>query len=111
MIDDIERGSFFLHRFKSIHEAEYILGIIEIPGSYILDLDNYSIELLQQLKAELDVVGQRRKLSVARRENRMEIATLAENLVHISSLFRIPAVLSTETADPAFKQGLVKLIF
>ena len=111
MVDDIERRGLFLQGLQGIHETEDVLGIVEVTGTHILNLHHYRIEFLKHVYTELDMVGQRGQLGIARREHGMEIATLTEYLVHVSSLFRIPAVLGTETADPAFKQGLVKLIF
>ena len=57
------------------------------------------------------MVGMRSELGVARVEDNRKISPFAENVVHVPSPLRIPAVLRTETADLALVQGLVKLFF
>ncbi len=55
------------------------------------------------------MVRQRSQLSVTGIEYSMKVTPVTENVIHIPSAFGIPAVLCTETADLALKQGLVKL--
>ena len=57
------------------------------------------------------MIGKRSKFGVTRCENRLKIASLTEDVIHISSMLSVPAVLGAETADRAPCQGSVQLVF
>ena len=110
MIYYIKRRCFILHGLEHIHKTEHVFCIIEITGTYVLDIHNDSTETLEFLKSKLDMVSLRSKFRITRREDLLQISPLSKNVIPVSSLLSIPAVLCTEVSDPAVKQSLVKLV-
>ena len=111
MVDNVQGRRFIAQVPEHLHQAEYVLGIVEVPGSYVLDLDHHGIERADGLQVERNVVRARRQLGVARIEDDLQVAPFLEQLVHITVMGGIPAVLGTETADFAAEQRLVQLVF
>ena len=87
-----------------------ILAVVEISRSGILDLDHYSVKSLKGFRVKGDVVCPRSELRVPGGEDNLEIAPLPEKIVHITAPGGVPAVLCTETTDPATCQSLVQLV-
>ena len=89
----------------------HVSGVVEIAHSHVLNLHHYGIEPLKFFRGELDVVGERSEFSVPRGKDSGEIAPFPEQFIHIIAPCSVPAVLGAETSNPAFKQGLVQLVF
>ena len=57
------------------------------------------------------MIGKRSKFRVTRSKDDLKVASLMEDVVHISPVLGVPAVLGAETTDRALRQGPVQLIF
>ena len=110
MVHNIQ-GRRLFHLRQELHQPEKVLAVVEVTRADILYLHDHGIELPEQFHIYVNVVGVWGKLCVARREDGLEIAPPGENVIHIASPFRIPAVLGTEAADLAFLEALVELLF
>jgi hypothetical protein len=88
---------------------EEVLRIIEVTGSDILKFNHNCIQSGKVFARKLYMIGERSKLSIPWREDDLKVSPLMEYIIHIPSLFGIPAVLGTKTADSAFQQSLIKL--
>ena len=111
VIHDVEGRSLVAQVAEHFHQPEDILGIVEIPGSDILDLNDNGRQVPDGLQVESDMVGPRGQLGIPGRKDNLQVAALLEKLVHIAVMDRIPAVLGAETADLAAEQSLIQLVF
>ena len=110
MVDDVQcRGIF--HCPQSLHQMEDILAVVEVPCAGVLDLHDDSVKSLKGFRFEGNMVCPGSELSVPGRENDLKVASLPEQIVHVASSCRVPAVLCAKTTDSATCQSLVQLVF
>ena len=109
MVNNIQRRGIF-QSLHLLHEPEQVAGIVEIPCPDILNLHHHGIQFPDAVHRKHNMVRARRQFSVARRKDFREIASLAENFIHISAMIRTPAVLGAETSHPPLCKGLVQLV-
>ena len=109
VVHDVE-GRWVLHHRENHHQVEHVLRVVEVPCPRILNLHNDRVQFRQRLSVKRDMVRSRSQLRPHRAEHCLQVPSLREQIVHIPSVRRVPAVLGAEAPDPPVQQRLVQLI-
>ena len=110
MVHDVQRRGVVSQELQHLHQPHHVLRIIEVTDTDVLDLHHDGVQALETFHVEVDMVRPRGQFGVAGREDGLQVAPEAEDVIHPAAPAGVPAVLRAETADPALLQGPVQLV-
>ncbi len=98
VVNNVQRR-WILHPGERLHQVEHVLAVVEVPRPRILNLHHHGIQPLKRFLVKHDMVRSRCQLRVPGTEQSLEVSPFREQVVHVPSLRRVPAVLCAEAPD------------